>query len=282
MVTLCVRVDVHRNKLKAGSELLSGEPVHQQSQPLYLLRVSADIAGAMEDIAFLDNASASFQDIEENGPPAPPLAFEPARMGLAERVDAAVYNPVTHEMREVSNIIYERRLDGRPPDRAYWVGRKLKKCIFGVVKSCTVLKFRNQHDVPWEVTEHRAAVKIMSWQKIRELRHIEDPQKEVAAMQHISSHGTHPHVMAPLDLLQDEDYLLMFMPYCSSGDLFTFVQQAGKFPEPLARFWFRQILEVILAGSILCGCRPPSHIMYFCHRESVICNEWECVIETCH
>ena len=64
-------------------------------------------------------------------------------------------------------------------------------------------------------------------------------------MQYICSvHGPHPHVMGALDVLQDEDYLLIFMPFCSSGDLFGFVQQAGKFPEPMARYWFRQILDV--------------------------------------
>jgi len=119
----------------------------------------------MDELAFLENASAAFEDIEESGSPSAPLSFDPAHIGSAERVDAAVYNPVTHEILEVSNIIYERHADGRPPDRAYWVGRKLKKCIFGVVKACTILKFRNVPDVPWQVTEHKAAVKIMSWQK---------------------------------------------------------------------------------------------------------------------
>mmetsp|Transcript_19155 Transcript_19155/g.28357 ORF Transcript_19155/g.28357 Transcript_19155/m.28357 type:complete len:211 (-) Transcript_19155:694-1326(-) len=198
----------------------------------------------MDELAFLENASASFEDIAENGDPSVPLSFDPATVGAAERVDAAVFNPVTNEVLEVSNIIYERHADGRPPERAYWVGRKLKKCIFGVVKACTILKFRNVPDVPWEVTELKAAVKIMSWQKIRELQHIEDPQKEVAAMQFVCRDGVHPHIMGTLDVLQDEEYLLLFMPFCSSGDLFGFVQQAGRFPEPMARYWFKQILEV--------------------------------------
>jgi len=197
----------------------------------------------MEDMAFLDNASASFQDIQENGDPSAPITFDQPETGNAERVDAPVYNPVTHDVLEVSNIIYERHADGRPPDRAYWVGRKLKKCIFGVVKECTILKFRNDMNAPWEVTAEKAAVKIMSWQKIRDLRHIEDPQKEVAAMQFISKNGSHPNVMGVLDVLQDDEYLLLFMPFCSSGDLFGFVQQAGRFPEPMARYWFKQILD---------------------------------------
>ncbi|GAX14927.1 hypothetical protein FisN_12Lh371 [Fistulifera solaris] len=197
----------------------------------------------MEELAFLENASASFVDLEMSGPPANPLPFGRATTGRAERVDAMVLNPVTGEHLEVSNIIYERHPDRRPPDRAYWVGRKLKKCIFGVVKECTLLRFRNDALVPWEVTSGKAAVKIMSWQKIRELQHIEDPIKEVSAMQYISEGGQHPHVMGVLDVLKDEEYLLLFMPFCSSGDLFGFVQQAGRFPEPMARYWFMQILE---------------------------------------
>jgi serine/threonine protein kinase len=48
-------------------------------------------------------------------------------------------------------------------------------------------------------------------------------------MQYVSQNGAHPHVMGVLDVLQDDDYLLMFMPFCSSGDLFGFVQSAGRF-----------------------------------------------------
>ena len=74
----------------------------------------------------------------------------------------------------------------------------------------------------------KAAGKIMSWQKIKDLQHIEDPQKEVAAMQFVSKEGGHPHVMGVLDVLQDEEYLLLFMPFCTSGDLFGFVQHRSR------------------------------------------------------
>ena len=81
----------------------------------------------MEDLDFLENASASFIDIEQNGPSAMPLPFDQAQVGRAVRVDAPVFNPVTRDVLKVSNIIYEHHMDGRPPERAYWVGRKLKK-----------------------------------------------------------------------------------------------------------------------------------------------------------
>mmetsp|Transcript_3371 Transcript_3371/g.8118 ORF Transcript_3371/g.8118 Transcript_3371/m.8118 type:complete len:188 (-) Transcript_3371:1229-1792(-) len=182
----------------------------------------------MDELDFLQNASASFTDIEQNGSAIMPLPFDNPRVGRAVRVDAPVYNPHTQDVLKVSNIIYEHHVDGRPPERAYWVGRKLKKCIFGVVKECTILRFRNDPEVPWEVTDQKAAGKIMSWQKINDLQHIEDPKKEVAAMQFIGRGGGHPHVMGALDVLQDEEYLILFMPFCTSGDLFGFVQQAGS------------------------------------------------------
>uniref|UniRef100_A0A7S4EFG4 Protein kinase domain-containing protein n=1 Tax=Pseudo-nitzschia australis TaxID=44445 RepID=A0A7S4EFG4_9STRA len=200
----------------------------------------------MEELDFLENASASFTEIEQNGTAIMPLPFDDPQVGVAKIVDAQVYNPHTQDILKVSNIIYEQRIDGRTPERAYWVGRKLKKCIFGVVKECTVLRFRNDPDIHWEVTEQKVAGKIMSWQKIRDLQHIEDPYKEVAAMQFMSRGGMHPHVMGALDVLQDDDYLILFMPYCTSGDLFGFVKQATRFPENMARYWFAQILDVSL------------------------------------
>lgn len=215
----------------------------------------------MEDIAFLNNAAATYDEIAENGPGVYPLPFDPPRIGMAERVDATVYNPVSHDIMEVANIIYERHLDGRPPERAYWVGRKLRNCIFGVIKSCTILKFRpGDSKIPWEVTEGRAAVKVMAWQKMRNIRHVEDPQKEISAMQVVCRNGTHPHVIYPLDVLEDEDYLLLFMPYCSSGELFSLVQQAGRFPEPMARYWFRQILDVSRTISESSACAHSTRI----------------------
>mmetsp|Transcript_27908 Transcript_27908/g.60071 ORF Transcript_27908/g.60071 Transcript_27908/m.60071 type:complete len:276 (-) Transcript_27908:548-1375(-) len=119
----------------------------------------------MEELDFLENASASFTEIEQNGTAIMPLPFDDPQVGVAKIVDAQVYNPHTQDILKVSNIIYEQRIDGRTPERAYWVGRKLKKCIFGVVKECTVLRFRNDPDIHWEVTEQKVAGKIMSWQK---------------------------------------------------------------------------------------------------------------------
>lgn len=197
----------------------------------------------MDQLSFLENASASYDEVAQNGGPSSPLKWDPATIGRAARVQSNIYDHQSGQvMRDVSNIIYEIHADGRPPACAFLVRRKIKKCIFGVVKSCTVLKLRpdDTNGVPWETTNEKAAVKIMAWELIHRLRHIENPLDEVAAMQQV---GNHPHVMGILSLMQDDDYLMLFMPYCSSGDLFSFVAEAGRLSEPNGRYWFRQILQ---------------------------------------
>ena len=91
-----------------------------------------------------------------------------------------------------------------------------------------------------------AAVKIMDWNLVRDLRgrHMEDPVKEVSAMQYICTDGGSPNVRGTLDVMSDEQYLYSFMPFCSCGELFGYVERDGRFSEPVARFWFRQLLNV--------------------------------------
>ena len=190
------------------------------------------------------NASASFSDLETGRSPSAPLEFDHPAIGVAERVYSYVLNPFNGERLEVADVIFENRPDGRPPERAYWVGRKLKKCIYGCVRFCTVLRFRDDRETPWEITTEKAAVKVLVLEKIRARRHTEDPLKEVAAMQFLSRDGQHPHVLGVLDVLQDDDYLLLFMPFCSSGDLLGLLKGAQRFPEDVARYWFLQILKV--------------------------------------
>ena len=202
----------------------------------------------MDDLAQLMNASASHQEVTENGPPAQPLQFPPPTVGRAHRVTAIVHNPATSEEAQVPNVVYEARSDGAAPVRGYWIGRKLKKAIYGCVRSCTVLRLRPGSTwtgpesgaagggAAWEVTPEMAAVKIMDWNLVRDLRgrHMEDPVKEVSAMQYLCTDGGSPNVLGTLDVMSDEQYLYSFMPFCSCGELFGYVERDGRFSEPVA------------------------------------------------
>lgn len=117
---------------------------------------------------------------ENNGPPAQSPPFAQPDYGQAERVpvDAARVllrvDPGTGETlgADGTDVVYEKYSDGRSQDHAYLVGRRLAIMIHGVVKECTVLRFRNFDDddalISWETTEVKAAVKIKSKERIHQ------------------------------------------------------------------------------------------------------------------
>ena len=139
-----------------------------------------------------------------------------------------------------------------------------------------------------------AAVKIMDWNRVRDLRgrHMEDPVKEVSAMQYLCTDGGSPNVLGTLDVMSDEQYLYSFMPFCSCGELFGYVERDGRFSEPVARFWFRQLLNVSFCFYpplviSLFYLQPSkliiSNVLHVSQRRVfIICKRWVCHTEIYH
>lgn len=152
---------------------------------------------------------------------------------------------------------------------AYFPQRRLQDAIYGSVWACLVLKRHygpaaddaaraaglspGDPAVPivWEIVGTHVAIKMVEWVKVNQARGrlLEDPVKEVAAMQLIGT--SHPNVLGSEEVLQDDDYLFSIMPYAKGGDLFGYVVRdtelrggEGGMSEPVARYWFKQILEV--------------------------------------
>lgn len=152
---------------------------------------------------------------------------------------------------------------------AYAPSRRLQDAIYGSVWACVVLRRHQgvaaddaaraagvepgspQAPIVWETTNDFVAIKMIEWARVHHMRGrlLEDPIKEVAAMQLVGNGS--PHVLGPIDVLQDGEFLYTAMPYCSGGDLFgvvvKFAEESGGeigMPEPVARYWFRQILWV--------------------------------------
>lgn len=151
---------------------------------------------------------------------------------------------------------------------AYWPQRRLQDAIYGSVWACLLLRRHygvaaddaaraagvepgsSSAPIVWEITGRHAAIKMVEWSRVHHMRGrlLEDPVKEVAAMQMLKGH---PNVLSSMEVLQDGDFLYSVMPFCRDGDLFGIVVQyaeesGGEYgmPEPVARFWFRQILWV--------------------------------------
>lgn len=112
------------------------------------------------------------------------------------------------------------------------------------------------------------AIKMVEWVRVNQARGrlLEDPVKEVAAMQLIGTE--HPNVLGSQEVLQDDDYLFSIMPFAKGGDLFGYVVRDtelrggdGGMTEPVARYWFKQILEVsgIIGGRLGPRAGPWTH-----------------------
>lgn len=227
-------------------------------------------------------ADIGFVEVELSAPPAAKLEFPEPVVHRAQRGPGLIINPETGERQVLNGIIYRvppsasnyyARDTG--PSFAYYPQKQLQEAIFGSVWSCIVLE---RHHGPateeaaraagrtrngpyvWEVTQNRVAIKMLFWARIERARgrSLEDPVKEIAAMQLLgigdddeidfNEHGRN-HVLASIEVLSDDDFLYGVMPYCAGGDLFGIVVQHADdnggecgMSEPVARYWFRQIL----------------------------------------
>lgn len=169
-----------------------------------------------------------------------------------------------------SNRARKSRASNREPEYiAYFPQRRLQDAIYGSVWACLVL---HRHYGPaaddaaraanvapgdpnapivWEIVGRHVAIKMVEWSRVHQARGrlLEDPVKEIAAMQLIGT--DHPHVLGSMEVLQDDEFLFSIMPYAKGGDLFGYVVRdtelrggEGGMSEPVARYWFRQLLEV--------------------------------------
>jgi len=105
--------------------------------------------------------------------------------------------------------------------------------------------------VVWEILGDHVAIKMVEWARVHQARGrlLEDPVREIAAMQLLGTDCR--HVLGSQEVLQDNDFLFSIMPYCRNGDLFGIVVEHteqrngdGGMLEPVARYWFRQIIQV--------------------------------------
>mmetsp|Transcript_29257 Transcript_29257/g.44923 ORF Transcript_29257/g.44923 Transcript_29257/m.44923 type:complete len:411 (+) Transcript_29257:625-1857(+) len=222
----------------------------------------------MADREPAEHAFHTFEKVKASGPPERPLDFPAPVVEPGVRVAAFVIYPATRnrpEERQVQPGVLHREEN---PQVAYWPRRRLQDAIYGSVWACLVLRRHTgkasddaaiaagmepgHPDAPavWEITNGEyVAIKMVEWPRVQANRGrlLEDPVKEVAAMQLLGADN--PHVLGSNEVLQDSDFLYSIMPYCADGDLFGHVVRYAEqssdgtgMPEPVARYWFRQLL----------------------------------------
>ena len=214
------------------------------------------------------HASETFEQVQALGPAVRPLDFPPPRVRPGVRVNALVVHPETGTRQVCPGVIHAENLNSKTT--AYWPQRQLQDAIYGSVWACLILQRHygvaaddaaraagvepgsSAAPIVWEITNQHVAIKMVEWARVHRMRGrlLEDPVREVAAMQWFETER-HPNVLGSREVLQDQEFLYLIMPYCRDGDLFGIVvkyaEESGGdvgMPENVARFWFRQILWV--------------------------------------
>jgi serine/threonine protein kinase len=222
------------------------------------------------------HSSLHYDAVAASGPAARPLDFPTPTVHRCERIELVVKDHLSGIVHRLRNVIMKYDSFGMVGDTAYLVKKKLAKSVYGSVRLCIVLKrCRNESQrearedasvvdsdvVEWESTDTRAVVKASSWSRIHAMRgrHLEDPIKEIAAMQHLGNYN--PHVLGALEVLQDDTFLYTVMNHLPNGDLYGRLiggdsqlssssedseSDSRGLNEKQVRVWFRQLLMVSL------------------------------------
>lgn len=230
--------------------------------------LSKDFPG--DDHALGLHADLSYDDVVAAGPAARPLDFPAPSVARCVNIDVHARDHRSGTIHFLRNVIV--RTDGTP-ETAFFVTKKLGKTVYGSIRLCIVLKRlergesqgpedrqdANSPVIEWESTDLQAAVKISEFSKIHAMRgrHLEDPIKEISAMQLLGAYN--PHVLGAMDVLQDDNYLYIITRHLSGGELYGRIQEAFptkispdeldsphsfQYDESKARRWFKQLIMV--------------------------------------
>lgn len=201
------------------------------------------------------SASLSYDDVDSAGPPVQPLEFPTPRIYQADHISIHARDHRTGKLCELKNVIVRMQENAdKPAERAYLVKKKLGKCTYGSVHLCVLLKRvpldENLDETCWESSDDLVVLKASSWQRMTDMRgrHLEDPLKEAAALQHVGNYQ--PNIVGCLEILEDEDYLYTIMPYCDGGVLHGRIMgkeaRSSCVDEAQARVWFLQLVQGLM------------------------------------
>jgi len=124
----------------------------------------------------------------------------------------------------------------------YEIGRTLGEGTFGKVKFAVNTE-----------TNERVAIKILDKEKIQKQNMGEQIKKEIAVMKMVKQR----HVVNLLEVLASRTKIFIVLELVTGGELFDKIVTAGRFDEPTARKYFRQLIS----GVDYC------HHQGVCHRD---------------
>lgn len=178
---------------------------------------------------------------------------------------------------------------------AYFLHREVKECIYGSVYTGQLLQFDSANQA-WICTEKQVAIKALRWETVNRYDSTspERPLQEIAALHHLqtfianqegqdisadtvtlpfeevmdrinlyTSNIEKYNVMTSLDILSDDTFLYVVMPFCDGGELFDLLLEKGQpYTAQEARFLIRKVMNGV----------NTLHKAKVCHRDMSLEN----------
>lgn len=131
----------------------------------------------------------------------------------------------------LSNITGHSRVNDHPRIGAYELLETLGRGNFGKVK-------RARH----MLTGHQYAIKIVDTDMLKQnLPGNLDIRREMSILRVLE----HPNIVYLHEVMVSTTRVYMVMDLASGGDFFQFIRRRGRLPEPLARRFFRQLVDAV-------------------------------------
>lgn len=111
----------------------------------------------------------------------------------------------------------------------YIVGRVIGKGAFGKVNLCV-----------HKLSEKLVAIKSLHKEYLRRNNNNSKLRREISLLKSI----THKNVVRLYETFSNENHLLIVTELCSGGDLLSYVKKRRKLTESVAKFTFKQVLNL--------------------------------------
>lgn len=178
---------------------------------------------------------------------------------------------------------------------AYWLQRDVKECIYGNVYTGQLLQFDSVNQA-WICTDVKVAIKALRWERVNRYDSTspERPLQEIAALQHLQTFIANQegqdisaetvtlpfeevmdrinlytrniekyNVMTSLDILSDDKFLYVVMPFCDGGELFDLLfEKKQPYTAQEARFLIKKVMNGV----------NTLHRAKVCHRDMSLEN----------
>jgi serine/threonine protein kinase len=89
------------------------------------------------------------------------------------------------------------------------------------------------------------AIKVVDKRLFKNSDQKQHAQREQSICEEFAIELKHKNIVEIFDVVSDEECIFIVMEYVQGGELFDRIKQDQKLTEPLARRWFREIVEAV-------------------------------------